>query len=71
MKEIRKVAAAIVGGVISILGVIMAAAWIALAFVAPFAGLKFCILLWQTNDKKGVDIMLKRLEVIKYENRTD
>lgn len=44
MKEIGKVAAAIVGGVVSILGVIMAAAWIALAFVAPFAGLKFCIL---------------------------
>ena len=35
MKEIGKVAAAIVGGVILILGVIMAAAWLALAFVAP------------------------------------
>ncbi len=44
MKEIGKVAAAIVGGVISILGVIMAAAWLALAFVAPIVGLKFCIL---------------------------
>ena len=44
MKEIGKVVAAIVGGVISILGVIMAAAWLALAFVAPIVGLKFCIL---------------------------
>lgn len=44
MKEIGKVAAAIVGGVILILGVIMAAAWLALAFVAPIVGLKFCIL---------------------------
>ena len=44
MKKIGKVAAAIVGGAISILGVIMAAAWIALAFVAPFAGLKLRIL---------------------------
>ena len=44
MKESGKVAAAIVGGVISILGGIMAAAWLALAFVAPIVGLKFCIL---------------------------
>ena len=44
MKEIGKVAAAIVGGVILILGVIMAAAWLALALVAPIVGLKFCIL---------------------------
>lgn len=44
MKKIGKVAAAIVGGVVAILGVIMAAAWAVLAFVAPLVGLKFCIL---------------------------
>ena len=43
MKKTGKVAAAIVGGVISILGVIMAAAWLALAFVAPIVGLKFSL----------------------------
>ena len=44
MRKIGKAVTAIVGGAISILGVIMAAAWLALAFVAPIVGLKFCIL---------------------------
>ena len=44
MKEIGKVAAAIVGGGISILGVIMAGGWACPSFVAPIVGLKFCIL---------------------------
>ena len=53
MKKIGKVAAAIVGGAISILGVIMAAAWLALAFVAPIVGLKFCILYYICCKRMG------------------
>lgn len=43
MKRIGEAIAAVAAGIVSALTVIMAIAWLALAFVAPLAGLKFCI----------------------------
>ncbi len=43
MKRIGEAIAAFVAGIVSGLVVIMASEWLALAFVAPLAGLKFCI----------------------------
>ena len=43
MKRIGKVIATLAAGIVSVLAVIMAIAWLALAFAAPLAGLKFCI----------------------------
>ena len=44
MRKIGKAVTAIASLAVSVLVAIMTAAWLALAFVAPIAGLKFCIL---------------------------
>ena len=43
MKRTGEAIAAFVAGIVSGLFIIMATEWLALAFVAPLAGLKFCI----------------------------
>lgn len=43
MKKIMKAVVMAAASAVTILGAIMAIEWLALAFVAPLAGLKFCI----------------------------